>query len=55
VRQKHAFRTLAWRFSARRMIMDYTLGAYLAAAGGLTASRAAAHLVPSPVLVSANS
>jgi starch phosphorylase len=37
-RQKHALRTLTWRFSARRMIIDYTLGCYLPAAGGLTSS-----------------
>ena len=37
-RQKHALRTLIWRFSARRMVVDYTLGCYLPAAGGLTSS-----------------
>jgi glycogen phosphorylase len=37
-RQKHALRTLTWRFSACRMVMDYTLGCYLPAAGGLTSS-----------------
>ncbi|MCL5282755.1 MAG: alpha-glucan family phosphorylase [Planctomycetes bacterium] len=37
-RQKHALRTLPWRFSARRMVVDYTLGCYLPAAGGLTSS-----------------
>ena len=37
-RQKHALRTLTWRFSARRMVIDYTLGCYLPAAGGLTSS-----------------
>jgi len=31
---KHALRTLAWRFNARRMLMDYTLGFYLPAANG---------------------
>lgn len=36
--QKHALRTLIWRFSARRMVIDYTLGRYLPAAGGLTSS-----------------
>jgi starch phosphorylase len=36
--QKHSLRTLTWRFSARRMIIDYTLGCYLPAAGGLTSS-----------------
>ncbi|MBN1975527.1 MAG: alpha-glucan family phosphorylase [Sedimentisphaerales bacterium] len=37
-RQKHALRTLTWRFSAQRMVMDYTLSCYLPAAGGLTSS-----------------
>jgi starch phosphorylase len=37
-RQKHALRTLTWKFSARRMVIDYTLGCYLPAAGGLTSS-----------------
>ena len=37
-RQKNAIRTLAWRFSARRMLKDYALGSYLPAAGGLTTS-----------------
>jgi starch phosphorylase len=37
-RQKRAIRTLAWRFSARRMVMDYTRRCYLPAAGGLTSS-----------------
>jgi starch phosphorylase len=37
-RQKHALRTLPWRFSARRMVVDYMLGCYLPAAGGLTSS-----------------
>jgi starch phosphorylase len=36
--QKHAIRTLTWRFSARRMVMDYTFGYYLPACGGLTSS-----------------
>jgi glycogen phosphorylase len=37
-RQKHSLRTLIWRFNARRTIVDYTLGCYLPAAGGLTSS-----------------
>jgi glycogen phosphorylase len=37
-RQKHSLRTLTWRFSSRRMLMDYTLGCYLPAAGGMTSS-----------------
>lgn len=36
--QKHALRSLTWRFSAGRMVIDYTLGCYLPAAGGLTSS-----------------
>jgi len=39
-RQKNAIRTLAWRFSARRMLKDYVMGSYLPATGGLTASLA---------------
>ncbi len=37
-RQKNAIRSLAWRFSARRMLIDYTLRCYLPAAGGATRS-----------------
>ena len=37
-RQKNAIRTLAWRFSAARMVIDYTLKCYLRAAGGLISS-----------------
>ena len=36
-RQKNAIRTLAWNFSAHRMMMDYTLRCYLPASGALTA------------------
>ena len=32
-RQKNAFRTLAWRFNADRMVMDYVRNSYLPAAG----------------------
>ncbi|MFP4502613.1 MAG: alpha-glucan family phosphorylase [Candidatus Hydrogenedentota bacterium] len=35
---KHAIVTLAWRFSASRMMTDYAVGCYLPAAGGLTSS-----------------
>jgi starch phosphorylase len=35
-RQKNAFRTLAWRFNADRMVMDYVERGYLPAAGGLS-------------------
>ena len=34
VRMKRAIRTLGWRFSADRMVMDYVLNAYIPAAGG---------------------
>jgi starch phosphorylase len=33
-RMKRAIRTLGWRFSAHRMMMDYVLKAYIPAAGG---------------------
>jgi starch phosphorylase len=33
-RMKRAIRTLGWRFSADRMVMDYVKGAYIPAAGG---------------------
>ncbi len=33
-RMKRAIRTLGWRFSADRMVMDYVLNAYIPAAGG---------------------
>ena len=33
-RMKRAIRTLGWRFSADRMVMDYVLTAYIPAAGG---------------------
>ena len=33
-RMKQAIRTLGWRFSANRMVMDYVLKAYIPAAGG---------------------
>ena len=33
-RMKRAIRTLGWRFSADRMVMDYVLRAYIPAAGG---------------------
>ncbi len=35
-RQKHAIRSLGWRFNADRMVMDYAKTAYLPAAGGLS-------------------
>jgi starch phosphorylase len=37
-RQKNAIRTLAWRFSAQRMVADYVLNCYLPAAGALSSS-----------------
>jgi glucan phosphorylase len=33
-RMKRGIRTLGWRFSAERMVMDYVLKAYIPAAGG---------------------
>ena len=36
-RMRRSIMTLAWRFSADRMLMDYTNQAYLPAAGGLSA------------------
>jgi starch phosphorylase len=33
-RMKRAIRTLGWRFSADRMVMDYVLHSYIPAAGG---------------------
>jgi len=35
-RQKNALRSLAWRFNADRMVMDYVQTSYLPAAGGLS-------------------
>ncbi|MDR1492415.1 MAG: alpha-glucan family phosphorylase [Planctomycetaceae bacterium] len=35
-RMKYSFSTLAWRFSAHRMVADYVLNAYLPAAGGVS-------------------
>ena len=31
---KRTIRTLGWRFNADRMVMDYTQGCYIPAAGG---------------------
>jgi starch phosphorylase len=35
-RQKNALRSLAWRFNAERMVMDYVTNCYLPAAGGVS-------------------
>ncbi|MDR2344840.1 MAG: alpha-glucan family phosphorylase [Planctomycetaceae bacterium] len=35
-RMKNSISTLAWRFSAHRMVADYTMEAYLPAAGGVS-------------------
>jgi starch phosphorylase len=35
-RVKRAIRTLAWRYNADRMVMDYVKECYLPAAGGQT-------------------
>jgi starch phosphorylase len=32
----NSIKSLAWRFSAHRMVMDYTLSAYVPSAGGLS-------------------
>ena len=37
-RMKRAIRTLGWRYSADRMVMDYVLQAYIPAAGGMSSS-----------------
>jgi starch phosphorylase len=37
-RMKRAIRTLGWRFSADRMVMDYVLKSYVPAAGGTTST-----------------
>jgi starch phosphorylase len=39
-RIKRAIRTLGWRFSADRMVMDYVLQAYIPAAGGTSSAAA---------------
>jgi len=41
-RQKHAIRSLGWRYNARRMVLDYATRCYLPAAGTLTCSLPAA-------------
>jgi starch phosphorylase len=35
-RQKNALRSMAWRFNADRMVMDYVQNCYLPAAGGVS-------------------
>ena len=35
-RMKNSIATLAWRFSAHRMVMDYTRSCYVPAGGGLS-------------------
>jgi len=35
-RMKRTIRTLGWRFNADRMVMDYTMRCYIAAAGGMS-------------------
>jgi starch phosphorylase len=37
-RMKRSITTLAWRFSADRMVIDYVNGCYLPAAGGISMS-----------------
>ena len=36
LRMMNSIASLAWRFSAHRMVMDYTVASYLPAAGGLS-------------------
>ena len=38
-RMKRAIRTLGWRFSADRMVMDYVFQAYIPAAGGTSSEQ----------------
>ena len=40
-RMKRGMRTLGWRFSAHRMVMDYVTKAYIPAAGARAAARSA--------------
>jgi starch phosphorylase len=40
-RQKHAIRSLGWKFNADRMVKDYAKLGYLPAAGGLSSSKGA--------------
>jgi starch phosphorylase len=35
-RMKRSIRTLAWRFNADRMVMDYVRSCYIPAAGGVS-------------------
>ena len=37
-RMKRGIRTLGWRFSAHRMVMDYVLKTYIPAAGGTSSA-----------------
>ena len=37
-RMKRTIRTLGWRFSANRMVMDYVRHCYVPAAGGLSSN-----------------
>jgi starch phosphorylase len=37
-RMKRTIRTLGWRFSANRMVMDYATRCYIPAAGGLSSN-----------------
>jgi starch phosphorylase len=39
MRMKRAIRTLGWRFSADRMVMDYVFQAYIPAAGGTSSAQ----------------
>jgi len=42
-RMKHAIKTLGWRFSADRMVMDYVSKCYVPAAGGTSSDMSRSH------------
>ena len=45
-RMKRAIRTLGWRFSADRMVMDYVLRCYIPAAGGTSTDMRRSEFLP---------
>lgn len=44
--QKHAIRTLPWRFSATRMVIDYMYSCYLPATGAMTSTFPGSKITP---------
>jgi starch phosphorylase len=46
---KHAIRSLAWRYNADRMVMDYAQNAYLPAVGGCSALPCSTHVQGGPL------